>query len=145
MTQLNDKQEELCRTSEWDFSSLSALFINCTLKRSPELSHTEGLMRLSQEIMNRNGVKTELIRAADCNLATGVWPDMREHGWEEDGWPELSKKVFAADILVLGTPIWLGEKSSICTQVVERLYACSALVRSTTRANTPTTGAPPVA
>src|SRR5207249_7668236 len=48
---LSEKQEALCRESGWDFSDLRALFINCTLKRSPELSHTEGLARISMEIM----------------------------------------------------------------------------------------------
>ncbi len=33
--------------------------------------------------------------------------------------------MLAADILVLGTPIWLGEKSSVCTKVIERLYGYS--------------------
>ena len=40
MATLNDKQLEMCSNSKWDFSDLKALFINCTLKRSPELSHT---------------------------------------------------------------------------------------------------------
>lgn len=48
---LTDFQEELCRQSRWDFSGLSALFVNCTLKPSPELSHTEGLMRISVEYL----------------------------------------------------------------------------------------------
>ncbi|MBA3901774.1 MAG: flavodoxin family protein, partial [Bacteroidetes bacterium] len=56
----------------------------------------------------------------------GVYPDMREKGWDKDEWPGLFKKVKAADILILGTPIWLGDKSSICTKVIERLYAQSA-------------------
>ena len=47
---------------------------------------------------------------------------MTEHGWERDDWPAIFERVIAADILVLGTPIWLGEKSSVCTQVIERLY-----------------------
>jgi multimeric flavodoxin WrbA len=128
MTSLNQKQKDLCSGSRWDFSDLSALFINCTLKRSPETSHTEGLMKLAQEIMRQNKVQTELVRAVDENFATGVWPDMREHGWQEDGWPSVYEKVKKADILIVGTPIWLGEKSSVCTQVVERLYATSGVL-----------------
>ena len=50
---------------------------------------------------------------------------MREHGWEKDDWPELYEKVKTAHILVIGSPIWLGEKSSVCTQVIERLYSSS--------------------
>jgi multimeric flavodoxin WrbA len=122
---LSKEQERLCDESRWDFSGLRALFLNCTLKRSRERSHTEGLIRISREIMERNGVATELIRPVDHQLAFGVWPDMREHGWERDDWPEILEKVMAADILVLGSAIWLGEKTSVCTQVIERLYAAS--------------------
>ncbi len=86
---LNEKQTEMCESSRWDFSDLSALFLNCTLKRSPELSHTEGLIRISREIMEKNGVATELIRPVDHDLAFGVWPDMRKHGWKTDDWPEI--------------------------------------------------------
>jgi len=56
MTELTDKQAELCETNTTDFSDLSALFISCTLKRSPEVSNTEGLAEISMEIMRRNGV-----------------------------------------------------------------------------------------
>ena len=122
---LSDRQTEMCESSRWDFSDLRALFLNCTLKRSPEKSHTEGLIRISREIMEKNGVSTELIRPVDHDLAFGVWPDMREHGWQTDDWPQILEKVMAAEILVLGSSIWLGEKTSVCTQVIERLYAAS--------------------
>jgi hypothetical protein len=56
MTELTDQQAELCEQSDTDYSDLSALFINCTLKRSPEVSNTQGLMDISMEIMRRNGV-----------------------------------------------------------------------------------------
>jgi multimeric flavodoxin WrbA/quercetin dioxygenase-like cupin family protein len=111
-----------------NYSDLRALFINCTLKRSPEVSNTEGLADLAMTIMRRTGVEVELIRAVDHEIATGVWPDMTEHGWERDDWPAIFEKVIAADILVLLTPIWLGEKSSVCTQVIERLYGNSHLL-----------------
>ncbi len=122
---LNDKQQEWCRNSRWDFSDLSALFLNCTLKRSPELSHTEGLIAIADAIMQANGVRTEIIRPIDHQIANGVYPDMREHGWEVDDCPPLLEKVLAADILVLGSSIWLGEKTSVCTKVIERLYSAS--------------------
>ena len=125
---LNDKQAELCEQSTTDFSDLRALFINCTLKRSPETSNTQGLMDISMEIMRRNQVEVECIRAVDHEIATGVWPDMTEHGWEADEWPAIYEKVMDADILVLGMSIWLGEKSSIATQIVERLYGNSHLL-----------------
>jgi len=108
-----------------DFSHLTALYVNCTLKKSPERSHTEGLIRTSMAIMEAHGVGTELIRAVDHDIASGVYRDMTQRGWKSDAWPGIYEKVQAADILVLGTPIWLGEKSSICSKVVERLYATS--------------------
>jgi multimeric flavodoxin WrbA len=123
---LSDQQQQLCDASTWDFSGLSALFINCTLKKSPELSHTQGLIDISRAIMDANGVTTEVIRAVDHDIAIGVWPDMTKHGWDSDEWPAIYAKVEAADILVIGASIWLGEKTSVATQVVERLYANSS-------------------
>ena len=128
MTELSPKAAELCERSETDFSDLRALFVNCTLKRSPETSNTQGLMHISMEIMRRNGVAVECIRAIDHEIAVGVWPDMTEHCWERDEWPQIYEKVPAADILVLGMPIWLGEKSSVATHVIERLYGNSHLL-----------------
>ena len=122
---LNDKQNELCETSQWDFSDLSALFLNCTLKKSPEMSHTDGLISMSRGIMEKNGVIVQSLRPVDHDIATGVYPDMTAHGWEVDDWPEVYRKVRAADILVITSPIWLGEKSSVCTRIIERLYASS--------------------
>lgn len=118
-------QDKECATSQWDFNSLKALFLNCTLKRSPEKLHTRTLIDVAEAAMARNGVRTEVIRPVDFSIPPGVFPDMREHGWDEDHWPELWKKVQAADILVIGSPIWLGEKSSECTKVIERLYGQS--------------------
>ena len=125
---LNEKQREMVATNETDYSDLRALYINCTLKRSPELSHTQGLMDLSMAIMSANGVTVDSIRAIDHDIATGVWPDMTEHGWDADEWPALFERVMEADILVLGMPIWLGEKSSVATKVIERLYGNSHLL-----------------
>jgi multimeric flavodoxin WrbA len=114
---------------EWDFTGLKALFFNGTLTRSPESSHTERLIKVSTGIMEKHGVKTEVIRTIDHpDIATGVWPDMREHGWKKDEWPELFEKVKAADILVLAGPIWLGDNSSMTKKIIERLYACSGLL-----------------
>lgn len=122
---LNEKQQRLCEENTTDFSDLKALFLNCTLKKSPTLSHTEGLMKVSKAIMETNRVTVEMLRPVDYDIAYGVYPDMTEHGWERDDWPEIQKKVMAADILVIGSPIWLGDKSSVCTNVIERLYAYS--------------------
>jgi len=111
---------------QWDFSDLKALYINCTLKKSPEASNTEGLIAVSQKIMQKHGIKTEVVRAIDHDIATGVYPDMTEHGWETDEWPELYKKVQAADILIIAGPIWLGDNSSVTKLVIERLYGNSS-------------------
>ena len=123
---LNEQQEQWCTESKWDFSDLKALFINCTLKRSPEPSHTDGLVRIARTIMEKNGVTVDSVRAVDHDIAYGVYGDMTEHGWDTDDWPAIYEKVKAAHILVLTTPIWLGEKSSVCTKVIERLYANSS-------------------
>src|SRR3954451_15836237 len=111
-----------------DYSDLRAMFINCTLKRSPEPSNTQGLADLSIAIMEKHGVEGDQIRAVDHDIATGVRPDMTEHGWDVDEWPAIFERVMAADILVLGMSIWLGEKSSVATQIVERLYGNSHLL-----------------
>ena len=62
--------------SRWDFSDLSAVFINCTLKRSPEPSNTQALADRSIGIMRRAGVGVEVIRAVADDIATGVYPDI---------------------------------------------------------------------
>ena len=125
---LDERQLAACDASRWDFSDLRALYLNCTLKRSPEPSHTQGLIDISRAILEKNGVACEVLRPVDHVLAHGVWPDMTEHGWAKDEWPSIQAKVLAADILVLTSPIWLGEKSSVCTQVIERLYASSGIL-----------------
>ena len=108
-----------------DFSDLRAVFVNCSLKRSPEVSHTAGLLAVSVGILRAHGVVVDEIRAVDHVLPPGVQPDMTQHGWAHDDWPALAERVLAADILVVGTPIWLGDKSSVCTRFIERLYSLS--------------------
>ena len=109
-----------------DFTGLRALFLNATLKRSPEVSNTQALVDASAEIMQRHGVVAESIRLVDLDIATGVWPDMTEHGWTSDDWPEVSEKVFASNILVIAGPIWLGDNSSVTKRCIERLYGSSS-------------------
>lgn len=111
--------------SRQDFSDLKAVFINCTLTKSPAKSHTGLLIDLSESIMKKQGVKTKVIRAVDHDIASGVYPDMTKKGWDKDEWPELFKEVIAADILVLAGPIWLGDNSSEMKKIIERLYAHS--------------------
>ena len=107
------------------YHDLHALYVNCTLQPSPQLSHTGLLMEASQAIMRSQGVHVDTFRAIDYQIAPGMQPDMRSHGFEDDDWPGLYRRVEAADILVIGTPIWLGASSSVCSRVIERLYAHS--------------------
>ncbi len=111
--------------AEPDFSGLTALFINTTLTRSPGQSHTQRLIDISASIMSKNGVAVDMFRSVDHAIATGVQPDMREHGWQVDEWPDLFPRVTAADVLVIGGPIWLGDNSSETKKIIERLYAHS--------------------
>ncbi|HET8859342.1 flavodoxin family protein [Marivirga sp.] len=122
---LSNYQSKLNKENQTDFSGLKAVFINCTLKKSPEKSHTSGLISMSAQIMKENGIHVDIIRAVDHDIAFGVYPNMTEHGWDKDEWPAIQQKVMNANILVIGTPIWLGEKSSVASQVIERLYAFS--------------------
>jgi multimeric flavodoxin WrbA len=107
------------------FKDLKAVYVNCTLKKSPAKSHTRDLMNVSMNIMKAEGVSVEIIRLADYEVPVGVQPDMTKEGESNDDWPRLYKKIIAADILVIGTPIWLGERSSIASKLIERLYAMS--------------------
>lgn len=110
----------------YDFSDLEAVYVNCTLTRSPDHSHTQVLADRSIAVMQANGVTVDTVRAVDHSIPVGIWPDMTEHGWDVDEWPAIVERVLAADILVLATPIWLGEKSSVCTKIIERLYGNSS-------------------
>ena len=108
-----------------DFSDLSALYINTSLKKTAGESHTQLLMNASANIMEKQGVTVEHVYLLDHQVPPGVYPDMTEHGWDRDDWPMLWEKVKAADILIVGTPLWLGEESSVCRVLIERLYAMS--------------------
>ncbi len=104
---------------------LRALYINCSLEKKPADSHTRRLIEHSAAVIRQAGVEVDQVHALEHQIAFGMKPDMTEHGWDRDDWPALFERVMAADILVLGTPIWLGVKSSVCTQVIERLYSSS--------------------
>ncbi|MDE0571908.1 flavodoxin family protein [Demequina sp. B12] len=116
-------------TTDAPFADLTAVFVNCTLKPSPELSHTQGLMDNAIAVMESQGVQVDVVRAVDFDIAPGVYPDMTEDvpggNRSTDEWPALAERILAADVLVLGTPIWLGERSSVASRVVERLYGLS--------------------
>jgi multimeric flavodoxin WrbA len=119
------------------YDDLRALFLNCTLTPSPATSHTQLLMDRSIGLMRDLGVSVDVARVVDHVVPPGVQTDMTEHGVERDDWPALQQRVLDADVLVLGTPIWLGDKSSVCTRVVERLYGFSG--QTNDRGSTSTT------
>src|SRR5690606_14013131 len=98
---------------------LSALLINCTLKPSPAGSSTHVLGEQVLNALAEHGVSTDRIRAVDHRILPGVQTDMGG----EDEWPELRERVLAADILVLATPTWLGQHSSVAQRVLARLAA----------------------
>ncbi|MEL6551685.1 MAG: NAD(P)H-dependent oxidoreductase [Pseudomonadota bacterium] len=110
------------------FEGLKALFINTSLQKRAEDSHTRLLLEASAAIMAKHGVAVEHVHMLAHDVPPGVYPDMTEHGWEKDDWPEIWEKVKAANILVVGTPLWLGEESSVCRVLIERLYAMSGML-----------------
>ena len=112
------------------FNGLKAVFFNGTLKKSPQTSNTDGLIEISRRIMEKQGVGTTVIRTVDHDIASGVYPDMTEHGWATDEWPDLYPLVQDADIVVVAGPIWLGDNSSETRKLIERLYAHSGQLNS---------------
>ena len=113
------------KASASQFNNLSAVFINCSIKKDKSGSHTGLLMSRVSGIMKEQGVTVDEIYALDHTIAFGMVKDGKTEGWPKDDWPNIQQKVLDADILVIGTPIWLGVKSSVATQVIERLYAYS--------------------
>jgi len=112
--------------STTDYSDLRAVYFNGTLKRSPEASHTDGLIDISVGIMRRLGVTVDRVRTVDHVIPPGVQPDMRDYGWERDDFPDIYQAlVKPADIVVVGSPIWLGDQSSQTRLLIERLYGWS--------------------
>jgi multimeric flavodoxin WrbA len=99
--------------------ALTAIALNCTLKTSKDPSSTEKLLREVLDALAGYKVIGETIRVADLNIKPGVTSDEGEG----DDWPALRNKVLAADILIIGTPIWLGQPSSMAKRVLERMDA----------------------
>ncbi|WP_430787523.1 flavodoxin family protein [Virgibacillus flavescens] len=103
-------------------NKLKVLFLNATLKGSSDESNTEALYEHVQAIYKENDVETESVRLADYHIPYGISPDLGDG----DQWPEIFEKVKEANIVLIGTPIWLGEKSSLATVAIERLYGSSS-------------------
>lgn len=101
--------------------ALSAIALNCTLKRSgAEPSSTDKMIGLLARELRKHGVEVrETVRMADHNVLPGVTSDEGEG----DAWPEIRKRILDCDILIFGTPIWMGQMSSIAKRVLERMDA----------------------
>jgi multimeric flavodoxin WrbA len=108
-----------------DYGNLNALYVNTSLKKERSQSHTQLLLDASAAIMEKQGVTVDRVHLLEHEVPPGIYPDMTEHGWDRDDWPQIWERVLAADILVVGTPLWLGEESSVCRVLIERLYAMS--------------------
>jgi multimeric flavodoxin WrbA len=98
---------------------MHAVVINCTLKPSPAASNTEQLARVVIGALEREGVDVELVRAVDHDIRPGVSSDEGDG----DAWPAIRARILAADILVIATPTWLGQPSSVAKRVLERMDA----------------------
>ncbi|AGZ41780.1 flavodoxin family protein [Actinoplanes friuliensis] len=99
--------------------TLQALVLGCSLKPSPAPSSSELLGREVLTALADHDVTGEVIRVVDRNVKFGVSIDEGDG----DGWPEIRAKILAAQLLVIATPIWMGQPSSVCKMVLERLDA----------------------
>lgn len=101
--------------------TLTALALNCTLKTgtAKDPSSTDRMLKLLATEMERHGVTTQFIQLADYDIKPGVTSDEGEG----DAWPGIRQKILDADILVMGTPIWMGQPSSVCKRALERMDA----------------------
>jgi multimeric flavodoxin WrbA len=109
-----------------DFSDLRAVYLNGTLKRGPQVSHTDALIDVSAHVLRGVGARVDVVRTVDHTIPPGVYPDMREHGWDVDDFPGIYRDLIEpAHIVVLATPIWLGDQSSMTRLIIERLYGWS--------------------
>jgi multimeric flavodoxin WrbA len=108
------------------YDDLKALLLNCSLEYDSAKSHTRRLLARSAGIMASQGVDVELVHVLDHDIAFGMTEDAVAGGnRDRDDWPAIQRKIMDADILVIGTPIWLGMKSSVAQLVIERMYAYS--------------------
>ena len=102
-----------------DGPGLKAVALNCTLKRSPAPSSTDLMIGVIVEALREQDVETEVIRVVDHAVAEGVTSDEGDG----DAWPAIREKILDAQILLLATPIWLGNPSSVARKVLERMDA----------------------
>lgn len=98
---------------------MKALVLNCTLKASPEVSNTEALARVVMDQLEKDGIGAEMVRLVDLDIKPGVKSD--EGGGDE--WPKVREKLKGAEILIIATPTWMGQMSSVAKRALERLDA----------------------
>ena len=99
---------------------LRAIALNCTLKTSPATSSTDVLLGELCDALRKEGVEVdEPVRVVDLDIRPGVTSDEGDG----DAWPDVCRRILDADILVLGTPVWMGQPSSVAKRVLERLDA----------------------
>ncbi len=121
--------ETQARNAPGSYEDLRVVVFNGTLKRSPEPSHTDGLLAIVLQIFKLLGVRYDEVRTVDRTIPPGLWPDMTEHGYDADDFPAIySELVKPADIILMAGPIWLGDQSSQTRVIIERLYAYSSEV-----------------
>lgn len=99
---------------------MRAICLNCTLKRSPEPSNTDGLAQVVLDALSDEDVEVDTIRLADHVIEPGV---VSEAVTDADEWPAIRERIVAAEILVVATPTWLGQPSSIAKRALERMDA----------------------
>lgn len=99
--------------------SLIAQPLNCSLKTESESSTDAMISLIAQEFRRHEVQVADTIRVAAHDVRPGVTSDEGP----ADAWPQIRRQVLAADILILGTPIWLGQPSSVCKRVLERMDA----------------------
>lgn len=100
-------------------TAMRAVALVCTLSPSPAVSSSELLARQVLEQLNRHNVTSEVVRVVDHDVRPGVELDMGNG----DEWPQIRDKIMDADLLLLATPTWMGQPSSIAQRVLERLDA----------------------
>ncbi|WP_420111786.1 flavodoxin family protein [Pseudactinotalea sp.] len=110
--------------------TLTALVLNCTLKAGDETSNTAALAQVVIDALRARGVDVNMIRVVDHDVKPGVTSDEGAG----DAWPQIHEQVLASDILVIATPTWLGQASSITQRVLERM---DAMLSETTEDGTP--------
>lgn len=109
---------------------MKALVLNCTLKKSPEISNTEALAKVVMDELKNQSVDCELIRVVDLNIPPGVVTKIDE----SDDWPDVHEKLLSSNILIIASPTWLGRPSSIAQRVLERM---DAMISETSDNNLP--------